>query len=64
MYIVIFGANKLSTHVAAILSQEGHGVFMIDSDQSTLDKVTSELDISTMPDTESSWEILGPLERS
>ena len=45
-------------HVASILSQESHGVFMIDSDQSMLDKVTSELDISTMLDSQSSWEIL------
>lgn len=61
MYIVIFGANKLSMHVASILSQESHGVFMIDSDQEMLDKVNSELDISTMADTESSWEILDKL---
>ena len=61
MYIVIFGANKLSTHIASILSQESHGVFMIDSDQSMLDKVNSELDISTMLDTKGSWEILDKL---
>ena len=48
-------------HVASILSQESHGVFMIDSDQSMLDKVTSELDISTMLDSQSSWEILDKL---
>lgn len=61
MYIVIFGANTLSMHVASILSQESHGVYMIDSDQAKLDKVNSELDISTMLDTESSWDILDKL---
>ena len=61
MYIVIFGASKLSAHIAAILSQEAHGVFMIDSDQSKLDKIASELDISTISDNESSWHILDKL---
>ncbi len=61
MYIVIFGANKLSTHIASILSQESHGVFMVDSNQTMLDKVTSELDISTMLDSAGSWEILDKL---
>ncbi len=62
MYIVIFGASKLSAHIATILAQESHGVFMIDSDQTKLDKISSELDISTIPDNESSWQILDRLQ--
>lgn len=61
MYIVIFGASKLSAHIASILSQEAHSVFLIDSDQSKLDRIASELDVSTIPDTESSWQILDKL---
>lgn len=61
MYIIIFGANKLSAHIAEILSQESHGVFLIDSNQSKLDQVSSELDVSVMSDLENPWEALEKL---
>lgn len=61
MHIVIFGANQISTHIAAILAQESHSVYLIDSDQAKLDKISSELDISTMPDSENSWILLDQL---
>lgn len=61
MHIVIFGANRLSAHIASILSEESHGIYLIDSEPSKLDKVSSELDVSTMLDSKNSWEILDQL---
>lgn len=61
MYIVIFGANKLSAYIASILSQESHGVFLIDNDQHELDKISSELDISTVVEDEHPWILLDKL---
>ncbi|MCH9634699.1 MAG: Trk system potassium uptake protein TrkA [Chlamydiae bacterium] len=58
MYIIIFGASKLSAYIATILSQESHGVFLIDSDQNRLDKVSGDLDVSLIHENETPWEIL------
>lgn len=61
MYIIIFGVNNLSSHIASILSKEGHGVFLVDSDQAKLDRVSSELDVSIVPELENPWVILEQL---
>ncbi len=58
MYIIIFGVNKLSAHIASILSQESHGVFLIDSDQTKLNKVSGELDVSVLHELENPWMVL------
>lgn len=58
MYIIIFGVSKLSAHIARILSQESHGVFLVDSDQNKLDQVSSDLDVSVLHELENPWMIL------
>jgi trk system potassium uptake protein TrkA len=61
MYIIIFGVNSLSSHIASILSKESHSVFLVDSDQAKLDRVSSELDVSILPSLENPWLILEQL---
>lgn len=58
MYIIIFGVSNLSAHIAKILSQESHGVFLVDSDQTKLDRVSSDLDVSVLHELENPWVVL------
>lgn len=45
MYAVIVGAGEVGFHIAAILSQEGHEVAIIDRDPETCRRVGEELDV-------------------
>lgn len=58
MYIIIFGVNTLSAHIASILSLESHGVFLVDSDQNKLDAISADLDVSVLHELENPWLVL------
>ncbi len=61
MNIIIFGINRLSRYIASILSQESYGVYLVDSDRENLDKISSELDVSVIHETENTTSILEEL---
>lgn len=62
MHIVILGAGKTGSYVAAILSEEGHSVTLIDQDGPLLEKLGRELDVATLhthaPDVKTFVELL------
>lgn len=48
MHIVILGAGKTGSYVAAVLSEEGHSVTLIDKNGPLLEKLGRELDVATL----------------
>jgi trk system potassium uptake protein TrkA len=58
MYAVIVGAGEVGFHIAAILSQEGHEVAIIDRDPETCQKVAEELDVLALSGNGASRAIL------
>ena len=45
MKIIIAGAGKVGSSVAALLAQEGHDITIIDHDPDTIQSVSNELDV-------------------
>ncbi|MCX8033191.1 MAG: Trk system potassium transporter TrkA [Thermoleophilia bacterium] len=45
MYAVVVGAGEVGFHIAAILSQEGHEVAVIERDRARYEKAAQELDV-------------------
>lgn len=61
MNIIIVGASKLGSHIAALLSQEEHNVTLVDQDGSKLEKISSELDIAVIQGSGTDWQLLEEL---
>ena len=47
MNIVLLGAGTIGTHLASVLSQEGHSVIVVDRDPKALEKISQTADIAT-----------------
>jgi trk system potassium uptake protein TrkA len=61
MNIVILGAGKIGSFVAAKLSEEEHNVILIDKDLKALTKAARESDIATMQGSSPSWKLFEDL---
>jgi trk system potassium uptake protein TrkA len=61
MHIVILGAGKTGSYVAATLSQKGHNVILIDKDAKPLEKAARENDIATLHATVPDWRLFQDL---
>ena len=58
MNIVILGAGCIGSHLALILSQEGHNVIVIDRDAKALEKIGRTADIATRQGRGTDWQVL------
>lgn len=58
MNIVILGAGSIGSHLAVVLSEEGHNVIVIDQDHKALEKVARAADIATRQGSGTDWEVL------
>ena len=56
MNIVILGAGEIGSYLAKLLSQEEHNVILIDKDETILEKIQRETDISTVKGFGTSWK--------
>jgi trk system potassium uptake protein TrkA len=61
MKIAILGAGKIGAHAAAVLSQEGHDVTLIDKDPIQLEKVSREIDVSALHAEAPNWRLFEEL---
>lgn len=61
MNIVIVGAGRLGTHLAATLSYENHNVFVIDQKQKSLESLSKSAEIAIYQGSGSDWQLLEEL---
>jgi trk system potassium uptake protein len=58
MNIVILGAGNIGSHLAFVLSEEGHDVIVIDKDFKALEKIGMAADIATRMGSGTDWRLL------
>ena len=58
MKIIIAGAGKIGHAVAALLSEEGHDLTVLDRDPDTIQEISNELDVICVEGSATSSEIL------
>jgi len=58
MEIVVIGAGQAGTHIAAVLSQEGHDITLIDVDRERLERASERLDVRTLCEHGASPQVL------
>ncbi|MBJ7449197.1 MAG: Trk system potassium transporter TrkA [Parachlamydiales bacterium] len=61
MNIVIVGAGDIGMHIAALVSQKGNSVFLIDHDKNKLHKASQNLDLAIKVGSGTNWKILEDL---
>ena len=60
MKIIIAGAGKIGRSVAAILSEEGHDITVIDRDSELISLISNELDVICVEGSATNPESSGP----
>lgn len=61
MNIIIVGASDIGIHLASLLSQEQHGIVLIDLNPQKLEIISRELDIATKIGSGTDWMLLEEL---
>lgn len=58
MEVIVIGAGQAGSHIAAVLSQEGHDVTLIDMDRARLERASERLDVRTLCEHGASPQVL------